>query len=128
MSRSFCKYKDKCSAPLCPLEKESLTGIWYPDEEICKLREQQLKNDWIKTQKKIVKKTTNPNFYFNLKMLNQNCVIKKGIKGISPNKPEANQLERWLKLHPSKKELSKKEKEKLKNRFKKNVLKKGKGR
>ncbi len=25
-----CRHFDKCSAPFCPLNKESLGGVWYP--------------------------------------------------------------------------------------------------
>ena len=33
-----CRYFDSCSAALCPLDEKHLkAGIWYPDEEICRL-------------------------------------------------------------------------------------------
>ena len=50
-----CRHFDSCSASLCPFDSEHLkVGLWYPEEEICRLKKIP---DWIKQQKKIAKKT-----------------------------------------------------------------------
>jgi len=105
-----CRYFDYCSATLCPLDPEYLKiGIWYPDEEICRLK---TVPNWVKIQKKISKRTKDNNKYYTYKMLNQNCKICRGILGLNPDKPEEPQLEEedWLKKHPPKKAFSEKRK------------------
>ena len=83
MERDNCKYAEYCSAPLCPLDRESLKhGIWYPDEEICRLKNSP---KWIKNQKKIVKVGAPTNYYFDYQMLNTLKAIRKGIKGKDPD-------------------------------------------
>jgi len=106
-----CKYFDYCNAPLCPLNaKHLIIDAWYPDEEICRLK---TVPKWIKTQKKIAKKTKDKNKYYTYKMLNRNCKVKIGIAGLDPDKPEKLQLRAWLKKHPQKKALSEKQKKVL---------------
>ncbi|MEW6096531.1 MAG: hypothetical protein AB1567_08405, partial [bacterium] len=69
-----CKYFSGCSAPFCPKEedKKLKSSLWYPNEEICKVRDyKQL--IWIRNQKKI-KKVTKGNFeigYFTIEMLDR---------------------------------------------------------
>jgi hypothetical protein len=85
MEKEKCKYSDYCNAPLCPLDKESLeAGIWYPDEEVCRMKNPP---KWIKNQKKIVKAGASPDYYFDYQMLNNLKTIRKGIKGEDPDKP-----------------------------------------
>jgi len=112
-----CPKYDTCSAPMCPLSNPEKV-IWYADEEICKNREF-FDLIWIKNQKKYSKKVKDYSKYFNFKMLKQNCKVTKGIIGLDPNKEEYSQLKKWLAQHPVKKELSKIEKEKVAQRFKK---------
>ena len=48
-TRSDCD-KEYCSAPLCPMDKDSLRkGIWYTDEEVCHC-EKYLELRWVKRQ------------------------------------------------------------------------------
>ena len=115
--REDCPKFDKCGAPLCPLDSESLKdGIWYPDEEICKRKNVPA---WVKAQRKIAKKTQDIDKYFNYAMLSRNCKIRKGISGIDPDKAEEPQLKKWFKAHPVKREWSEEEKK----AFKKRILK-----
>jgi len=59
-----CKF-ESCSAPICPLDEQSLKkGIWYPGEEICHKR---LGLQWIKIQRRIAKKVKNKDRYFTYK-------------------------------------------------------------
>jgi len=107
MNRSECTQYDKCSAPLCPLDKQTLMyGIWYPDEEICRKHHHR----WVKTQKKIAKRARNKDHYYVLQMLKQDCVIGRAIDGLDPNYDESSQLGKWLKNHPPKKQLTEEEK------------------
>jgi len=113
-----CRHWDYCSAPICPLEDKvkNLNYLWYPDEEICRLATVPA---WVKTQRKILKKHPDKDKYFTFKMLNRNCVIKKGIIGLDPDKEEATQLKSWFKKHPIKRQILEVEKEILRKRLKK---------
>jgi hypothetical protein len=115
-----CKLFESCSAPLCPIDEESLrVGIWYSDEEVCKLREYQ-SLPWIKMQKKIAKVKARPDRYFTLSMLKRNCVVKRGIEGLDPDKEKrenARQLKRWMSQHPPKKEISLEERQAIGKRL-----------
>ncbi len=118
MSNKSCKHYQGCNAPMCPMDEKSLRCIWYPDEEIC-MSSAYGNLIWIKAQKKIVKALAQTNRYFTLKMLEANCVIRKGIIGLDPNNDEKPQLQRWLKEHPSKRILSEEEKKARTQRIKK---------
>ena len=101
-----CPRFEKCDAPLCPLDSDSLkNGIWYPDEEICKYQEvNQL--EWIKRQRKLSEKAQF-GFYFTYEMLNHKFIIRNGIKGLDPNRTESQEqadLKKWFSLHPETKE------------------------
>ena len=103
-----CRHFDYCSASLCPLDSEPLkTGIWYSDEEVCRLKSVP---NWVKIQKKIAKKTKDKNTYYTYEMLNRNCKVGTGMTGLNPDKSEELQLIAWLEKHPLKKALSEKQK------------------
>jgi hypothetical protein len=93
--------------------------IWYADEEICQSHEYS-RLDWIRNQRKIAKKTRDLDTFYTYHMLQQNCVIGKGIDGLDPDK-DISEKERdetkWLKQHPEKRILSDEEREELKNRM-----------
>ena len=92
-----CSHYNKCNAPLCPLMEESLKGIWYPDEEICKKVPW---NQMQKTQHKIQKRARDRDTYYTYEMLNRNIVVKAGITGISPDSnTQRQQRIDWLKKH-----------------------------
>lgn len=107
--RPDCNLYETCNTPLCPLDQISLGGIWYPDEEICHSRTQ-VNLPWVKTQKKIVESGAPANHYFNLPMLERNCIIKKGIAGLDPDETNRTHIRRWFTEHPVKKEMSEEEK------------------
>lgn len=108
-----------CSAPMCLFDPMLEICCWYPDDEICK---RNFPPEWIKNQKKIKRKTKDMDNYYNLRMLKQNCVIKKGIVGLDSNRPEEGQEKIWLRRHPIKRKLTEKEKETLRKRFKEKCL------
>lgn len=97
--RFACALYETCLAPLCPLDRSSLNGIWYPDEEICRSRSHG-NLSWIKAQRKIARAATTG--YFTLEILNSIRTIRKGIAGLDPNMDEKPQLLRWLDLHERK--------------------------
>jgi hypothetical protein len=121
METKVCKRFETCSCPLCPMDEGSLTGgIWYPDEQYCTAYAFSSLL-WIRNQRKIAKRTHNVDYYFNIQMLSQNCIISKGIAGLDPDRIDINeelQLKSWLKKHPEKRKISETELEKLKNRMK----------
>ena len=98
-SRPSCALYETCLAPLCPLDRISLKGVWYPDEEICRSRSHG-NLSWIKAQRKIARATTTG--YFTLEILNSIRTIRKGISGLDPNVDEKPQIQRWLDLHERK--------------------------
>ena len=116
MTKQSCKKYETCSAPLCPIDRQSLKhGIWYPDEEIC--RSKTYGNlPWVKAQKEICLCASRADRYFTLEMLQRNCITRKGIVGLDPDEPEGLQLKRWLQDHLERKELSEKEKTILRQR------------
>ena len=97
-----CKYFDGCSAPMCPKHKEAEETQWFPNEDVCCLRDAPA---WVKRQRKISKKAKDKDaLFFTFLMLNRDCRISKGIKGIDPDgtKKERDAAEKaWLKRHPA---------------------------
>jgi hypothetical protein len=94
-----CKYFDGCSAPLCPGDEGNVNCTWFPDEDICRLADVP---DWVKRQRKVSKKAA-VGGYFTVAMLNHDCRISKGIKGIDPDgtdKERAAGEAAWFKAHP----------------------------
>jgi len=97
--RPLCGLYEECIAPLCPLDRSSLKGVWYPGEEICRSRTHG-NLTWIRAQRKISRAKASG--YFNLEILNSIRTIRKGITGLDPNAEEKPQLRRWLELHEKK--------------------------
>jgi hypothetical protein len=110
-----CKYFDGCSAPLCPKDEGcypvgSLADrTWFPrtkvrDEDICRLADIP---EWIKRQRKISRKATLGyalSGYFTLAMLQHDCRISKGMKGLDPNGTDTERSAweaAWFKAHPA---------------------------
>lgn len=110
--------KEGCCAPVCPLMPESLeNGIWYAEEGVCK-RQDFGKRPWVKAQKRLARMNARPEGYFTLAMLRQGCVLRRGIQGLDPDKPEETQLSKWIKAHPRKREISEEERAELRERIK----------
>ena len=60
-----CSMYEGCSAPICPMDKQSLElAIWMPDEPICGKRG--LKVKWLRIQKRIARKAKDTSRYFSL--------------------------------------------------------------
>jgi len=65
-----CPSYEGCSAPICPLDPQSLElGIWLPDEPICRSKKYGTAK-WIKRQRKIAEKAKNRDFFFTFKDFN----------------------------------------------------------
>jgi hypothetical protein len=94
-----CKYFDGCSSPLCPKDERVADRIWFPDEDICRLAGVPA---WVKRQRKISKKAALGGC-FTLAMLDHDCRIVRGMKGIGPdgtdNERAAGEAA-WFKAHP----------------------------
>jgi len=114
-ARLACGLYETCLAPLCPLDKSSLSGIWYPDEEICRSRTQG-NLIWLKVQRKIAASSARAERYFTLEMLRRNCIVKGGIAGLDPNETEEPQLKKWFDDHPERRGLSEEKKAVLRQR------------
>lgn len=99
MTEIACGLFENCLAPLCPLDKNSLKGIWYSDEEICRSRTNG-NLTWISAQRKIAR--VKAEGYFTLEMLADIRTARKGLTGLDPNEEEQAQLRRWLGLHARK--------------------------
>jgi len=116
-----CLRFEECSAPICPMDEQSLKyGLWYPDEEFC-IRQEYGKLLYVRNQRKIAKRARNKDFYFTYRILNHNCQIKRGIKGLDPDQDNCQRMAdetNWLMNHPVKRQLSEAEKEVLRRRAK----------
>lgn len=99
MTAAQCRLYETCLAPLCPLVRCSLNGIWYSDEEICRSRTYG-NLSWIRAQRKIAR--VKAGGYFTLEMLNDVRTARKGMTGLDPNEDEKSQLRRWIDLHEKK--------------------------
>jgi Holliday junction resolvase RusA-like endonuclease len=117
-TRPDCALYETCLAPLCPLDRSSLSGVWYPGEEICRSRTQG-NSPWLKRQRKIAGCGAGAGRYFTLAMLSRDCIIRRGITGLDPNEEEEPQLRVWMKDHPERKALSDCERAELEKRMEK---------
>ena len=96
-----CQFFDSCNAPLCPLDEQSVKrGCWFPGEEICR----QLHHPaWVTRQYKVARKLPHDmeSGCFTVRMLQRNCRINTGTRGVDPDKgPAHEQEDAWLKEHP----------------------------
>ena len=99
MTDERCRLFEDCLAPLCPLDRSSLKGIWYADEEICRSRTNG-NLPWIRAQRKIAR--VKAVGYFTLEMLGDIRTARKGMAGLYPDEDEQTQLRRWFGLHEKK--------------------------
>ena len=113
MKAEECNSFSTCGATICPLDDYVNDAEWFSSEGICT----QYSYPWIKAQRKISKKAKDNKTYFTLKMLERNCIIKSGIIGLDPEKDKIEELKKWMKKHPVKRELTEEEKNKLRDRM-----------
>jgi len=121
MKAEECRRFDDCSAPICPLDETKYKAIWYTDEEIC-VAQAQNQIPQVYAQRKLIRAKAEG--YFTWDMLSRGCQIRKGIQGLDPDRPEEDQLERWMNAHPPCRELSDEERAVMRERFETNVLSK----
>jgi hypothetical protein len=115
-----CKFYTLCVAPFCPLAASSFKGIWYPGEDICRSRIYG-NLSWIQAQRKLIKAAADG--YFTMEMLNRDCILKSGIRGLDPDREERPQLQEWLRKHPRKRQVTTEERAEIKERLKKHIFK-----
>lgn len=101
-NRPACALYENCITPLCPLDRSSLNGVWYPDEEICRSRTHG-NLSWLKAQRRLTRVAATG--YFTVEMLNRLVVIRKGITGLDPDVPEEPQLRAWFQKRTEKQDL-----------------------
>lgn len=115
-----CKFYTLCEAPFCPLAASSFKGIWYPGEDICRSRIYG-NLSWIQAQRKLVKAAAEG--YFTMEMLDRDCILKTGIRGLDPDREERPQLQEWMRKHPRKRQVTTEERAEIKERLKKHIFK-----
>lgn len=113
MKAEECNSFLTCGAAICPLDDYINDAKYFPSEGICT----QYNYPWIKAQRKIAKRAKDNKTYFTLKMLERNCQIRTGITGLDPEKDENEELKKWMKKHPVKRELTEEEKDRLRDRM-----------
>lgn len=80
-----CSIYDRCSAPLCPMNSESMrSGAWKADEPICSSRAY-CTMTMVQIQYKIRKKSKDTDTIYTSDMLNRNIMVTKAITGIDPD-------------------------------------------
>ncbi len=83
-----CSIFTRCSAPICPL---CLNGgeIFFADEPICSKHGMVKLFPWIKTQRKLAKKSEQNHEigYFTLEMLTKIRKVSRGTAGMNPDTP-----------------------------------------
>lgn len=83
-----CSTFNRCSAPICPL---CLTGgeIFFADEEICGKHGMTKLFPWIKTQRKLAKKSEQNHEigYFTVESLTKIRKVSRGTAGMNPDTP-----------------------------------------
>ena len=113
-----CKHFDSCSAPLCPLDTESLMqGIWFCDEDICRLRQVPR---FVRNQRTIHRRSKDNDTYYSHSMLDRNIVIKTSIAGIDRDQEikQASLAEKkWIKDHQEKKPLTEEQRKIISDRL-----------
>ncbi len=76
MPSETCPSYEGCSAPLCPLDKNSLkNGLWFPDEPICSNLSE--RTDWIRKQRRVARKAKDTTRYFTFRDLSKMQRISK---------------------------------------------------
>ena len=97
--KDSCTHFDECSAPICPIDSESIKNCaWFPDEDVCQLIVGV--PDWIRRQRRIAKKGYGvERGCFTVRMLERKCRLPGN--GVNPNDGEPHELEdEWIKNHP----------------------------
>lgn len=118
VKRDKCRYFESCDAPLCPLDEDIRQGIWYSDEGICRVREFG-GLVWIQKQRKIRRRAKDKSRYFILQMLERDCQVRSGIKGLNPDMAISNekkQVKEWLARHQPKRVFTDEEKKQFRQR------------
>ncbi|MGA2974942.1 MAG: hypothetical protein ABSF77_06505 [Spirochaetia bacterium] len=119
MSAPSCKYFDGCSAPLCPLDPQSMTHVsWFPDEATCTRADLKM-TPWIARQRKIARVTARDFAAgaFTHGMLSHDITIRHGLTGLDPDKGPPDRTETdWMKAHPERRQLSDEERAVLRAR------------
>lgn len=104
-----CNKFDNCSAPICPMDEQSMKfSVFMADEEVCS-NETYRHLPWVTRQRKIAKVVRDHDTIYTYRMLQRECVMGRAMTGIDPDneyetlKQEENE---WLARHPTKRILT----------------------
>lgn len=113
-----CNNFDSCNAPICPRDPESVNKcIWYPGEAICSLVDVP---EFVKRQRRIARLASDTG-YFTAEMLGHGFILRKGLRGLDPDRPamyRTEDVQRWLDDHPA---ISEEKRAKMRERALKNL-------
>ncbi|GHT94245.1 hypothetical protein FACS1894141_0550 [Spirochaetia bacterium] len=87
-----------CSAPICPMVDNR--AAWFPGDPVCVM---QHPPEWVERHRRIARKVKPGSGIFTRRMLERDCRISKGMKGIDPERPLKEwpaMEEKWLEAHP----------------------------
>jgi hypothetical protein len=119
MSSKACQYFDGCSAPVCPMDTQSLIhGAWFANEEICR-RGDQAGTPMVRAQKRIAKATKRDfdRGCFNAEMLTKITKIGSATKGLDPETPlTPERVAKWISGFKGQKPLTEEQKAVLRDR------------
>jgi hypothetical protein len=76
-------------------------AVWFPGDPVCVM---QHAPEWVERHRRIARKVKPGAGMFTRRMLEQDCRITRGIKGIDPERPRKDwpaMAARWLKEHPA---------------------------
>jgi hypothetical protein len=100
MKRHTCIYHSGtessigCSAPLCPMDEQSIkAGVWFPDEEVCR---RSSVPRWVKKQRRIVLKNGDKTLCWSVRMLEKISRICDGAAGMNPDRNPGDAESSWL--------------------------------
>ena len=96
-----CRRFEECSAPLCPLDENLRKRVWFADEAICRSKDHGSGMQWIVSQKKIMKKSTDKDTCYTPEMLDRHFIVKKGIVGVDPDSKDfPGAVRKWIQQRP----------------------------
>ncbi len=97
-----CLHFEACDAPLCPLDEDLGSRVWFPDEPVCVLQRTAYEPDWMYAQRKISLAAGARDTCFVLAMLQPARRVRHGIAGINPDSARRkDRIRSWLKSHPA---------------------------
>ena len=96
-----CRTFEECSVPLCPLDEDLYNRTWFADEPICRSKSHGSGMQWMISQRKICKKSTDKETCYTAEMLDRHFMVKKGINGVDPDSKDfPGAVRKWIQQRP----------------------------